>query len=357
MLKTPYFTPKRIVRFLIILSCIVLVIIFNKLFATALLPFIIGIILAAFLEPIIVFLQKHLKIPRTIAILTTLTLSVVLIGYILVTSTAKMITELVDLVNRFPQYQQTITRVINEAVTQFEVFNENLPQVVSNSINHNLTIFFETVKNWVNAITSTTINAFSLLPSFFIVTIFTIVSTYFFSKDKAIILEAFLKFIPENWKARVRNTLDIIAVDLVGYIKGKLIVLLLATVIAAVGLVLLNNRYWMILAIIIGLLDLAPIVGPGLIFGPWVVITFLLGDIQKAIFLSLIYMAIFIANQVLEPKIMGDTVGIHPLIMMVAFYAGYIFFGAMGLFIGPLSVIVLRAAINAGLFQSLNFPE
>lgn len=352
-----YLTPKNIFRFLIVFACILLSIVFYRSLVTALIPFIIGIFLAAFLEPIIGFHQKRLRMPRTIAILTTLSVSVVLISYILVTSAAKMITELVDLVNQFPQYQELIVNYINDAILKFEVFNENLPQVVRNSINSNLNTFFDTVENWVNNLTVNAINAFSKLPAFIIVTIVTIVATYFFSKDKSKVTNAFVNLVPTKWQSQVSDTLEIISVDLVGYIKGRLIVLLLSTSIAAVGLVILNNRYWMILAIVIGIIDLIPIIGPAIIFGPWIVVLLLLGNLQRAIFLGVLYMAIFISHQALEPKIMGNSVGIHPLVMLVAFYSGYIFFGALGLFIGPISIIIIRAAINTGIFKLFNFPE
>ncbi len=352
-----YFTPKQIVKYLLVLLGISLIVVFHKSIVTTLVPFFAGLLLAALLEPFISLLQSSLKLPRGIAVMSIIIITVLILSYILFAFTTKMISELIDFVSRFPQYQQTITTIISDTVLKFEIFNESLPEDVRDSITSNLNSVFNTLKLWLENLVKNVLNAFAKLPTFLLVTIITIVAAYFFSKDKVLIINSFISLVPEKWKPQVNMVFEKVAIDMMGFIKGKFILLLLSTTIAAVGLILLNTRYWLILAILIGILDIIPSVGPGIVFTPWVFFTFLLGDPKRAILLIILYFVIFATRQFLEPKIISSSVGIHPLVMLLAIYGGYIFFGVFGIFIGPILAIIFKAAINADIFKPTSFPE
>lgn len=341
-----YFTPKQIFRYLLVLFVFSLIIVFYRNIVTTLVPFFAGILLAALLEPVISLLQSSLKFPRGIAVMSIIIITVLILSYILFAFTTKMISELIDFVSRFPQYQQTITTIISDTILQLEIFNEGLPEDVRNSITSNLDSVFNTLKLWLENLVKTVLNAFAKLPTFLLVTIITILATYFFSKDKDLIIKGFIYLVPEKWKPQANKVFEKIAIDMMGFIKGRFVLLLISTTIAAVGLILLNTRYWLILAILIGILDIIPTVGPGIIFTPWVFFTFLLGDPRRAILLMVLYLIIFASRQFIEPKIISSSVGIHPLIMLLAIYGGYIFFGVFGIIIGPILAIVFKAAIN-----------
>jgi predicted PurR-regulated permease PerM len=133
--------------------------------------------------------------------------------------------------------------------------------------------------------------------------------------------------------------------------------LLISTVIAGIGLFLIDVRYWILLAIIIGILDQIPIVGPGIIFTPWVAMAVIAGDIDRAVYLTILYFIIFAFRNFAEPKIMGDSVGLHPLIMILAIYGGVVFFGVMGILIGPVLAILVRATTASGLLKWPLYPD
>ncbi|NLM26393.1 MAG: sporulation integral membrane protein YtvI [Firmicutes bacterium] len=347
-------TPKRILIGLVTISSLALFVIFSKQFAASLAPFITAIILAAILEPIISTAQKKLRLPRGIAVISTLICFVLVIGYILFAFTTTSIAQLNDLLRLLPQYRVNITRLINDLVLRLEVLNEDLPEVVSQKITQSLIDFLATLEQALTSMITYLFNAFTGLPVFTIITLIVVVSTYFISKDKDLLIESFLKLVPESWKERIDHAIERIGIDLMGFIKGRLIMFFIATVISALGLLLLNIRYWLLLAIIIAVLDNIPIVGPGIIFGPWALASFLLGDTNRAIWIIVLYIVIFAVRQLTEPKIMGDFIGIHPLAMLLAFYAGVVFFGSIGIFIGPLLVIVIKAAIHAGVHLPRN---
>ena len=132
-------------------------------------------------------------------------------------------------------------------------------------------------------------------------------------------------------------------VDLIGFIRAQVFLLMLSTIVAAIGLVLLKVRYWMTLALVIGIVDLVPAIGPGLIIFPWSAVSFLFGHHSKGLGVLVLYGVIFLMRQSLQPKLFGDAVGIHPLAMLAALYTGVVFFGLKGAFIGPILAIIAKA--------------
>ena len=122
------------------------------------------------------------------------------------------------------------------------------------------------------------------------------------------------------------------------------------------GLFIIGTRYWVLLALVIGLLDSIPIIGPGIVFTPWIAVSAITGDLNRAVYLTVLYFLIFAVHQLAEPKIMGDSVGVHPLVMLLAIYGGIVFFGVWGIIAGPFLAIMVKAILDAGLMRLPNKP-
>src|SRR5690554_3951066 len=122
-----------------------------------------------------------------------------------------------------------------------------------------------------------------------------------------------MQFVPPRARDQVKTFRETVSVDLFGYIKGRVVMLLFAILVAGIGLFLIGTRYWILLAILIGILDQIPIVGPGIIFTPWVAMSVIAGDMDRAVYLTILYFVIFAFHNFAEPKIIGDSVGLHPL--------------------------------------------
>lgn len=356
MIWRDFFTPKRVLLVLIILAIIGFVALFSRQLISALLPFVIGLFLATLLEPLVDFLERRVRLPRAAAVMTTLISTVTVASYLTFSVITKMIAELIDLANLLPQYRETIVVATNNLFHQVEKLNESLPPIVSLNIQQSLETFFRSFEIGTKDLINRVLATFAGLPVFSVITMVAIVSAFFMSKDKKLLADSFMQIIPDDWKTKVDNTKRRIAVDLIGFIKARLFLLVIVTAMAGAGLVLLNTRYWMLIALVIGILDNIPVVGPGIIFTPWVAMSIILGDTDRAVYLTILYLIIFAARQLIEPKIMGDSVGIHPLAMLLAMYSGIVFFGVIGFLVGPILVIIIKAAIHAGLFKP-NLPE
>ncbi len=347
-------TFKRVLAFIIIA---VVLIFYSKQTATALLPFILAVTFAIILEPMISFLEKRVRIPRGMAVLATLISFGALAFYGIFMVVGQIISELTDLVSLLPQYRETITNLTTDVLGQIEILNESLPTALSHNIQASVQEFLVTLESFTKDFVNRVLAMFSSLPSFLLVSIITLVATFFIARDKNLILSTIMSLVPPRLRQQVGQFRASLSVDLLGFIKGRLFLLLWATLIAGVGLFLIGSRYWILLAIIIGILDNIPVIGPGIIFTPWVAVNVIAGDINRAVYLTILYLVIFSFQQLVEPKILGDSVGLHPLIMLVSIYGGVVFFGVAGIIIGPIIPILIRATTASGLFKWPPYSE
>ena len=107
----------------------------------------------------------------------------------------------------------------------------------------------------------------------------------------------------------------------------------------------------------IGLVDALPIIGAGTIMVPWSIIAAVTGDINLAIGLFVLYVIVMLQRQILEPKIVGAKIGVHPIFTLLAMYTGFRLIGVLGMFIGPVILIILKTifatTIDNGIVKSI----
>lgn len=126
------------------------------------------------------------------------------------------------------------------------------------------------------------------------------------------------------------------------YIKSQLIIMTLTAVICCIGLSLMGNPYSIITGIGIGLLDALPLFGTGTVFIPWVVIELVRKKWMRAIALAVIYLATYFLREIMETKIMGNSMGLSPLESLAAIYVGLKLFGIIGVVLGPFGLIAIQ---------------
>ncbi len=337
-----WLTPKRIA----VVLGIVLIVYFSRTVIAILFPFAAALFIAAVLEPIIAFLERRGKLLRPWAVMTTLTGTVILFGYLVVNVFTKLITELNDLVTQLPQHREAAAEAASKLLDRYEQFHESLPEVIRANLHSTFLELLRSLEAGSREFINEALNALASLPVVLVVTLVIIAAAYFISKDKDLLTRFFMGLVPKDHQDRFEEMRKRIAVDLIGYIKGRILMLLIASGIAAVGFVLIGTRYWLILALIIGILDNIPIVGPGAVFGPWVAVAIALGDFNRAVFLTVLYFVIFAFRQLVEPKVMGDSIGIHPLAMLLALYGGIVAFGVIGIVVGPVLAIIIKAVFR-----------
>jgi predicted PurR-regulated permease PerM len=132
----------------------------------------------------------------------------------------------------------------------------------------------------------------------------------------------------------------------IAYLRTQAITMALIGAICTVGLLLIKNKYALLIGIGIGIFDAFPILGSGLILVPWGIIAIFNQDIFSAAVLFTLYLICQLTRQFLEPKLLGNRIGIKPIYTLMAMYVGLQLFGIAGFILGPIGLIIIITIVN-----------
>lgn len=164
----------------------------------------------------------------------------------------------------------------------------------------------------------------------------TMFATYYLLAEPNLPLRALCLFAPKRIHNRLQEIYGQTLLAFAAYLRAQAAVMLQTFILSLIGLKLLGVGYVLLFGVLIALLDLLPMVGPGTLLLPWALLEGLQGEMRLAVGLVLLLAAIIIGRQITEPKIMGAGLGLHPLASLLAGFLGLAVFGPLGLLLGPL---------------------
>ncbi len=126
------------------------------------------------------------------------------------------------------------------------------------------------------------------------------------------------------------------------YVRAYLLLGLFTFLEVFIGLSVLGIRYAFLLAWLIALVDFLPLLGTGVVLVPWGLIALLLGEGRVGVGLLILYGVCTLLRQVAEPKLFGHGLGLHPLPVLIATYAGLKLFGVFGMLLAPLCAAAVK---------------
>ena len=321
------------------------------------LPFIIAWGLAILTKPLAVKLSKKLKISRKIcAYALTLLLLGILAGILylavnrLIFESEKLFLKLSDnsaqigeavgaFFDRISSLGDRKSPILESLlkVEQFREFWENIDDVIANVIT-------STVSSLTKWIPGALLDVIGKLPGFLIFLLITVVSCFYFCADIDKINRAAVSILPEKLRSRVPIIKKRVLEKLAGYVRAYILLLLMTFGELLVGLSILKVPYPLLLALLISILDILPILGVGTALIPWALIEILFAkDYYTGIGLFIVYVIITVVRQITEPKVVAGSLGLPPLLTLIAMYAGLKLFGFLGIIIAPFLVLVLKS--------------
>ncbi len=347
------FKLKVVHRLLIFLAAFILIVlIVVKFLMPYILPFVIAFLLAILIDPLVNFLEKK-NIGRGFAVFISLFIFLLLLSLLLTVMFSQVYIQLDRLVRNLPEYEkigENLQWIMNQDLQLTEMIEGwELPSAVSTAIDHNLESFYQTVLTGLSGLVDSLLDIIRALPNIFIITIIVFIATFFASRDRDMILDFIMIFVPHRLKEDVRGLLKEIASASFGFIRAMTILISITIMISIIGLEVLSSEYSLIVAFAAGILDLIPVIGPSLVYFPWALYSFFSGQIFFGIGLLVIYGVIIVVRQVAEARILGSSIGIHPLATLISIYIGIRLFGVGGFFLGPALLIILKAIFKAGL--------
>lgn len=321
------------------------------------LPFVIGWIIAMIANPLVKFLEKRVKIVRKHSSMMIVVVVLALIITLLYFVITKLISEAVGFVNDIPMYYESVSVEVQRMLIQVEGLLQFLPQGVQDSVNQFFAHLGEYMNVAVQKIASPTVtvagNVVKSIPAALVYTIVTIFSSYLFIVDRDKILEVFRKYMPDGGTKYYQYLRKDVKHLVGGYFLAQFKIMFVIAVVLAVGFLVLGVDYALLLAVVIALLDFLPILGTGTILIPWAVIRLFSGEIAFSIGLLLIYVLTLVLRQVIQPKIVGDTMGLDPLATLLFLYLGFKVSGIAGMILAvPIGMLFLNL-YEFGAFDSL----
>ena len=136
-----------------------------------------------------------------------------------------------------------------------------------------------------------------------------------------------------------------------GYFKAQFKIMVVVFGILLVGFFVLQVHFQFLLALLIALLDFLPFFGTGTALIPWMVYKILVGNYKMAIGLLVLYVVTQLIRQVIQPKLVGDSIGMKPLVTLVLLFVGYKIGGIIAMiFAVPIGMIIINL-YKAGAFD------
>lgn len=131
-----------------------------------------------------------------------------------------------------------------------------------------------------------------------------------------------------------------------GYIKSQLILILVSFVILFIGFKIIGIEHGVLKATGIALLDSLPIIGSGIIMIPWAIYKFIVGYKSIAFEIAILYLFLTIIKQILQPIIIGDSIGLRPIYTFISAGIGSLIIGPLGVLIGPIVAVILKSTLK-----------
>ncbi len=322
-------------------------------------PFVIGGIIAWIAGPMVRFCEEKLKLKRKAGSVFVIIVVIGLVVLVLYLVGAKLIEEGVGLAQALPEMWQEMEKDFTDARKNLDVIYSRLPKDVKDTLNDFAGEVGAYMGDLLGRIGSPTIaavgNFAKQLPSVIIGIIMTLLSSYFFVAERNTINEWMRNHLPRFIKVRYVMMKSGLKKAVGGYFKAQLKIGIWMYLLLVVGLTLLRVQYSLLIALGIAFLDFLPFFGTGTVMVPWALVKMFSNDYKMAIGLLIIWGGGQLARQIIQPKIVGDSIGIEPIPTLFLLFIGYKLSGVIGMIVAvPIGLLVYTMYQEGGFDTTLN---
>ena len=320
-------------------------------------PFVIGWIIAMIANPLVRFLEKRLKIVRRHSSVLIVVLVLALVIGVLYLVISRLLYELAGLLHDLPGMVEALQSELGNASSGLSRFLKVLPKGVQDwaaRLNDNLG---SAIGQLLQGIASPTVTAAGNvargIPGALVYAVVTMLSSYLFIVERDQIMEMLHRGVPQGVWDYFHFLKDDLIKVIGGYFLAQFRIMFVIAVILSIGFLILGVNYSVIWAVLIALLDFLPLFGTGTVLFPWALIKLLSGEWPFAAGLVFLYLLTQVVRQIIQPKIVGDTMGIPPLATLFLLYLGFKISGISGMILAVPAGIIIVNLYEYGVFNSL----
>lgn len=319
-------------------------------------PLIVAWIIAMIANPLVSFLESRIKIMRKHGSMIVIAFVLIAVAAVIVFSIREIILQVSSWVVDLPgMYQSVVTNLEQSLETMHERWHfipgdlEGLLPGENSKINDYILSALNSLQ--VNPVKTVGGVAGSVIDGL-VLSILTIMIAYFFVADRDQMADNCRKYVPQGIQSIWGRAKKILVTAVGGYLKACFKIMFIMFLILLVFFLALRVEYAAVIAAITALLDFLPFIGTGTVLMPWAVYNILMGEYLRAGVLVAAYFVTLIVRRLIEPKLVGDSIGISPFLTLMSMFIGYRLIGMLGLIVGIPVGMILKELIEEGVFES-----
>jgi sporulation integral membrane protein YtvI len=355
----------RFLRFLFVVGTVILSIIAFIYVAKFTYPFLIAFVIAFLMNPLVNFFEKKGRMPRALSVILTLTIIFSVFAGLVTLLIAEIVAGANYIAAVVPEHLDTLISYIEEMfagqilplyhqlTNLFQNLDTGQQETIMENIQNVGKKFGATVGGFIQNFFGAIPNILSWFPNAATVLIFSLLATFFISKDWYKLSQMAGRLLPNRAKMSGRTVFIDLKKALFGFLKAQATLISITTIIILIGLIILRVDYAITIALISGVVDVIPYLGTGAIFVPWIVYELITGDTGLAIGLAVLYIIVLVQRQIMEPKVLSSNIGLDPLATLVALFVGFKLIGFLGLIAGPVLLVIINTLNRANVFRDV----
>lgn len=315
-----------------------------------LMPFVLAFVIAYVLRRPIRFLSRVVHVPKGLVAVLLVVLTYGVIGLLLALAGIRITATITSLVQQIPSfYYSHILPALTELFTWLEELLAKLDPSLMSALQELQTQLIDMLWQLVSSFSGLLLGGVSLatslatsLPVFLIRMLLMVISTFFITIDYEKIVRFCLGCLRGNTRRVVLQIKAYVVGTLFVCIRSYALIMCITFVELSIGLSIIGIERAMLVALLIAIFDILPVLGTGGIMIPWVILSALGGDLPQALALLVLYVIITVIRNIIEPRIVGAQIGLHPVLTLMSMFVGNHLFGIVGLFGLPILLSLLR---------------
>ncbi len=318
-----------------------------------LLPFLLAWLFSWVVRPIAARISHRTRLPQKV---TAVLLLVLFLGgtvLVLCVSVSRLIRELQNLLSRLLAENGSVSDAVLNSADYFEAltsrfgffgqdserllaFRESFNEMIAGMIES----FFHALSAGLPAFAGRLVAVF---PSLLLVLLVTVISGFYFCIDGERIEQGLVGLLPSSLRARLPRLRSGAKTLTWKYLRAYLLLMLLTFAELFIGFSILGVEYAFLLGLIVAVIDMLPVLGVGSVLIPWAAVMLIQKSFYPGFGLLILYFSVLILRQITEPRLVGRSLGLHPLLTVFASYAGWKLLGLLGMILGPVIALLIKS--------------
>lgn len=319
-------------------------------------PFVVGWIISCIANPLVHFLESKIKIKRkagTVVVVVLVIGAIVGIGYLLISILTR---QLLGFIDSLPQMWEGLERDISNAWNVIDGTFRSISPTWIETLQAAGNVIGEAIKGIptnAKAVASDGVSGvIGSIANAVIGVIMCMLSSYFFIAERDYVFQFAKRVIPESVYSRYGVVYKSLRQAVGGYFKAQFKIEIWIYLLIFIGLTILGVNYAFLIAFVIAALDFLPFFGTSIVFVPWAILKVISGDYFMAIGFVVIWGVSQLVRQLIQPKIVGDSIGMPSIPTLILLYIGYKVAGVIGMILAvPIGIIIVNM-YEAGLFDT-----